>query len=1540
MYAIMNSSKIFKSSSLLTLITQILHGCTHPNNDAVSASLSERDVFLGIFHYIDRIVSHIVRPKKTLFMAIDGVAPRAKMNQQRSRRFRSARDAAEAREQMEQDGADIPSSSETFDSNCITPGTLFMQKVSRHLRYFIRKKMNEDPLWAGLDITFSGHEVPGEGEHKIMQYIRDERASGRLDPNTRHCMYGQDADLIMLGLISHEPHFTLLREVVDFGSFSRGTSKNAVKVVMRSTRDAVFQLLHLSILREYLWSELTLDMSLEQAKDANLERWLDDFVFITFLIGNDFLPHMPSLDIGEEAFDLLFRTYRTQFPSWGGNYLTKDGSIDDPDRLECFLAAIGGLEDKIFEEREVSEAGFRARRRKAGSRFGGPAGPTEEELEAAKNAEQAAYEAALGVTPGSREHDFKGRYYYTKFGITPDDKDVHRKLRLHYVEGLQWCLAYYYRGCVSWSWFYPFHYVPMISDLTNLRSLLAEVSFTLGAPFLPFQQLLSCLPPASSWCLPTSYSSLMTHPDSPILDFYPTDFKIDPNGKRNPWEAVNLLPFIDAQRMFDAVEQMCPPDKLTKEERDRNTFGQVLIYQSDPNCTETILSCNPEIGLKDIPRCGSVECVGTWSIESTTSFTSELRSGVVIPLAGFPSLHSLAIPSVDIRPIKLNVFGTDSRYKTMVLSVQGLQPNVDMEQLAQVALGRSVYVNWPLAHEARVVALSDGEKEVRRHLDGTIKVTQWEPKERDAWRMKSQMEAAAYTKGRAVPGSGGAEIGAISVRLKVVPLQGMSPEAETGALQKVFGVKEAEVPLQMVMWKSPAPDPRFQERGPPPLEESLPLGCSILCLGSGPLRGCKGKVMKHLESGQVAIRVEVRPAEPPFGVNVAASVQETFIPAHDVVNQVGLRPDILGKVLGSLVVNPGRYDIGLNLKANGRYYTLGYARPRLRAAAAWTQGDTVQIIGSIEEEPDRLDAEFAGWELSPKAVRLVQTYMQQFPALFQGLASVPNERTLSATDLFGPGRERMLEGILQWLETLPSARITRVPLTTTALSWDAVQAVERAADVRQRLLYERMTTKEAILPFRELVRFNSIDHTHAARDSSHDELMNPKEQPLLGDRVVNLCARGVPFGMWGTVIALHRHSGCVEVVFDEEFIGGGALQGMCSNYRGALVPWAAVAKLQPAVTVKVVAKKASKQRCPQNCLSRTPLVKRTGATPSPVVPFHEPERHPPAAEGLLKATLGMNLVADSKALPDVINSERMAAAGASSHLKRILGLDSAPGLRAAGGDFDSQSKDGPIGTAPAGTPSTGSSSDADGKVALKLLLQKARAQGAAKLMDQRKMSADLPADGGSTVTASTKKGKKYRIAIGPDEGMRGFVAGRGRGGSNGDPHTLNKPGGLKEHSRSPTHTSRALPAPPVRNPLPPSAEHNPSAPQALSQKDESSLSAAKSLLASALGMGPERTNPNPTSPTPTDALKGLLGFTPTTSTAGSNNPAPSAVLMNALGIVAPREQPTSASQAGNKANSAATHGVTVARRKSSSGMLIPSAALLKSRKPKPSGQPE
>ncbi|PVG00570.1 hypothetical protein CPB86DRAFT_194003 [Serendipita vermifera] len=180
-------------------------------------------MMLEIFTYTDRIMN-MVRPRKLLFMAIDGVAPRAKMNQQRSRRFRSAQEAKEKEEQrlegialfeaMGKTVSEETKNAQAWDSNAITPGTPFMTLLADSLRYWVVKKLNNDPGWKYLEVIISDASVPGEGEHKIMDFIRRQRVSEHYDPNTKHVIYGLDADLIILGLATHEPHFRVLREDV------------------------------------------------------------------------------------------------------------------------------------------------------------------------------------------------------------------------------------------------------------------------------------------------------------------------------------------------------------------------------------------------------------------------------------------------------------------------------------------------------------------------------------------------------------------------------------------------------------------------------------------------------------------------------------------------------------------------------------------------------------------------------------------------------------------------------------------------------------------------------------------------------------------------------------------------------------------------------------------------------------------------------------------------------------------------------------------------------------------------------------------------------------------------------------------------------------------------------------------------------------------------------------------------------------------------------------------------------------------------------
>ena len=158
---ISNSTLLPEFDNLYLDMNGIIHACTHPNDDDPTAkALTFREMIQNIFSYIDRIVNEIVKPKKILFMAIDGVAPRAKLNQQRSRRFRSAQERISNMEKLREKGIEVDEDA-AFDSNCITPGTEFMENVGKHLRWYLRKKMKEDPLWKTLEVVFSGHNVPG-----------------------------------------------------------------------------------------------------------------------------------------------------------------------------------------------------------------------------------------------------------------------------------------------------------------------------------------------------------------------------------------------------------------------------------------------------------------------------------------------------------------------------------------------------------------------------------------------------------------------------------------------------------------------------------------------------------------------------------------------------------------------------------------------------------------------------------------------------------------------------------------------------------------------------------------------------------------------------------------------------------------------------------------------------------------------------------------------------------------------------------------------------------------------------------------------------------------------------------------------------------------------------------------------------------------------------------------------------------------------------------------------------------------------------------
>jgi 5'-3' exoribonuclease 2 len=464
-----------------------------------------------------------------------------------------------------------------FDSNVITPGTPFMDRLSTALRYYIHDRMQNDVNWHNLTVIFSDAQVPGEGEHKILEFIRLQRAQHGYAPNLVHCLYGADADLIMLGLSTHEVNFFVLREAI-IQSFEKkcfrcnrpghlaidckGEADPETETEKPSAK-VQFQLISIWRVRECLECEFA-NISLPFEKD--FERIIDDFVFLCFFVGNDFLPHLPSLYIRRGAIDAIMLVYKTLLPSFG-DYLTHHGKINRG-VLDVLFERMSVVEDEILKNDQAFQEQQRARndhqqveakQQQEQKEF---LAHREEELHtrlrnlsqqlqgaiarSSSADEQAEHERQFGLQSvdlqqqlrrvqeqrqrqnGNRQDarpreprreagdtatipnagakptpaefakqvkemlkqeeeqqvknyedtiqlgkaGYKTRYYIEKFNVDEADRvEFLGKIKHSYMEGLSWVLDYYYNGCMSWGWYYPYHYAPFVSDLLGSQAL-------------------------------------------------------------------------------------------------------------------------------------------------------------------------------------------------------------------------------------------------------------------------------------------------------------------------------------------------------------------------------------------------------------------------------------------------------------------------------------------------------------------------------------------------------------------------------------------------------------------------------------------------------------------------------------------------------------------------------------------------------------------------------------------------------------------------------------------------------------------------------------------------------------------------------------------------------------------------------------------------------------------------------------------------------------------------------------------------------------
>ena len=514
------------------------YGNCKPPQRLLKNSLPPRPVFqskrnqLLLFQDVcERIeyLFNVVKPKKRFILCIDGTAPLSKQNQQRQRRFRASK---ENTSHVETKTEDINFTGSIFDPNSITPGTMFMDYLSKYIDSFLHHKIQEDESWRNIEIIFSNEKVPGEGEMKCINYIRYYG-----DPEESYCITALDADLIMLTLGTHMPNIYVLREDL------YETNNEFLCIDIGAVRRELANILY--------WEQYEDNDGDNESKSRfDSVSVINDFFFLCFSVGNDFLPHIPSIEIIENGIELIIDVYREVCSEYGHITYNENGKVRfNPASLGAFFEAIGQYEKENFENKLQKKNQFFQDRILEESSV----------LEGSTN-----WNVDINL--------YKQNYYCSNF---PVETDV-RKICHSYLEGMQWVLSYYTDGVPNWKWFYPFHYAPFSSSLGEHIKTFEFPNYEPSIPTAPFLQLLCVLPPKSSRLIPPPLSNLLTDESSPLRDFYPHEFEVDLAGKRKEWEGTVILPMI----CFDEVENEYKKyiSRVNPIDQKRNIRGKSFVY--------------------------------------------------------------------------------------------------------------------------------------------------------------------------------------------------------------------------------------------------------------------------------------------------------------------------------------------------------------------------------------------------------------------------------------------------------------------------------------------------------------------------------------------------------------------------------------------------------------------------------------------------------------------------------------------------------------------------------------------------------------------------------------------------------------------------------------------------------------------------------------------------------------------------------------------------------------------------------------------------
>jgi 5'-3' exonuclease len=401
---------------------------------------------------------HQINPSDYVYIAFDGVAPMAKMEQQRTRRYKSWFDTTIAQKiDPPKYEVDIKKTTCMF-----TPGTEFMNKLSLYMR---NRFENKEQKFRLKKIIVATPDEPGEGEHKLYTHMRTEKCK----PNDTCVVYGLDADLLMLSLfhLSYCPNLYVFREAPQFGPFKKEAN---------DPEEPLF--LDIAKLGRSIATEM-------RCKSTDIHRMVD-YVFMCFFLGNDFLPHFPALNIRTGGINALMDAYRLKIGNRPEQFLVSRSMKIQWKNLYIFVKEISNHEyHYICQE-------YATRRRWDQKPVDlQPKKTVKEKMDLFQNTPMLYRKEENYICP--HESKWEERYYKMLFSTDTQIQDV----CLNYLEGLEWVFQYYTKGIVDWNWKYKYHYPPLLKDLSpkipiNATSFLPK---HITRPVHPQTQLAYVLPP-------------------------------------------------------------------------------------------------------------------------------------------------------------------------------------------------------------------------------------------------------------------------------------------------------------------------------------------------------------------------------------------------------------------------------------------------------------------------------------------------------------------------------------------------------------------------------------------------------------------------------------------------------------------------------------------------------------------------------------------------------------------------------------------------------------------------------------------------------------------------------------------------------------------------------------------------------------------------------------------------------------------------------------------------------------------------------------